>query len=418
LVAGLTFAVFALGVGASEAWPAGSDQLTISMLANGGVEAWPVMVANFERVYPNITVNVSYGGTLAAFEQTASTQLAAGNGPDLLSVYPGCGTPVSVCVLAKDGYLAPLVKEPWVKRSIKLVTSASKWGQGLFMFSPNVTFEGIFTNDTLFRTMGLQVPQTFTQLLSVCAKAKSAGTTPMLLAANGSGVIEQLASDIALSTVYANDPRWGQELRAGTVTFDDTPGWHQALQELVDMNDAGCFEPGPAALTTYAADAQFAQGQALMYTNLNSHAGVIAAADPQFAWSQHPFPSENNSARTVTLINLGSGPAVNARSSPASRAAAQTFIDFVARPKQNALFAQLAGGLTQYELLKGQLPTYLSSFAQVLASHRYGVNPVETWWNAAVGLALTTDGTGLLTGQTTIDQVLQAMDVAWKQGAS
>jgi hypothetical protein len=54
---------------------------------------------------------------------------------------------------------------------------------------------------------------------------------------------------------------------------------------------------------------------------------------------------------------------VNARSSAQNQAAAQTFVDFIARPAQDALFARLSGGLTQYEFLKGQIPSFMSDFA-------------------------------------------------------
>jgi raffinose/stachyose/melibiose transport system substrate-binding protein len=417
----LAGAVFALGmgVGAGSARPARSNQVTLNMLAYASnAPGWNVLIPNFERVDPNITIDITYAPTLTTLYQLETTELAAGNGPDLLSVWPGCGTPISVCVLAKDGYLAPLLNEPWTKRSIPLVTSASKYGQGLFVFSPSVTFDGIFTNDDMFKKLGLQVPQTFSQLLTVCAKAKAAGTIPMLLGASGSGVIQQLLAHIALTTVYASDPRWGQQLKAGTVTFDGTPGWHAALQDLVDMNNAACFEPGPAALTTVAADGEFAQGQALMYLNLTAHKGAIDAGNPQFTYSQHPFPSGNDPSRTMTLMNLSLGPSVNARSSPANQAAARTFVDFAARPAQDALYVQLTGGVTQYQLLKQQLPGYLSSFVPTLAAHRYAVNPVQTWWNADVGNALTTYGTGLLTGQDSIDDDLKAMDAAWQEGPS
>jgi raffinose/stachyose/melibiose transport system substrate-binding protein len=421
LIVGSIAAVVAvsLGVGASEARPAkGSDQVTISMLAYSAAPALNVLIPNFERVYPKISVNVSYVPTLNALYQLETTELGAGNGPDVISVWPGCGTPISVCVLAKGGYVAPMLEVPWAKRSrsIPAATSASKYGQGLFVFSPTVTFEGIFTNDDTFKRLGLQVPQTFSQLLAVCAKAKAAGVTPMLLGANGSGVVQQLLGDIALTTVYAKDPHWGQELKAGKVTFAGTPGWRAALQEFVDMNGAGCFQPGPAALTTIAADVEFAQGQALMYPILSTHQGQIAASNPQFAWSQHPFPSGSDPSQTVTLINLSSGPAVNARSSAQSQAAAQTFINFLARPAQNALYAQLTGGVTPYQFAKGQLPAYLSSFAPVIKAHRYGVNPVETWWNADVGNVLSQDGIGLITGQKSIDDILAEMDTAWKRG--
>ncbi len=61
---------------------------------------------------------------------------------------------------------------------------------------------------------------------------------------------------------------------------------------------------------------------------------------------------------------------VNAHSSAQDQAAAQTFVDFIARPKQNALYAQLTGGLTQYEFLKGQIPDFMSDFAPVFSEHR------------------------------------------------
>ena len=48
--------------------------------------------------------------------------------------------------------------------------------------------------------------------------------------------------------------------------------------------------------------------------------------------------------------------------------------------------------------------------------HRYVIAPYQTWWNANVLLALEQDGIGLITGQRSIDDVLNAMDAAWKQG--
>ena len=46
------------------------------------------------------------------------------------------------------------------------------------------------------------------------------------------------------------------------MTFEGTPGWHQALQEFVDMNNAGCFQPGPGGDDRPSGDAIFAQGRA------------------------------------------------------------------------------------------------------------------------------------------------------------
>ena len=59
-------AVLALCVGASGARAARSVQVTISMVSNAAGEAgWSVLIPNFERAYPNITVNISYGSSAA-----------------------------------------------------------------------------------------------------------------------------------------------------------------------------------------------------------------------------------------------------------------------------------------------------------------------------------------------------------------
>jgi raffinose/stachyose/melibiose transport system substrate-binding protein len=415
LVVALTAAV-ALALGASEARPAQRDSVTISFLAGSiNQPAWQVLIPNFERVYPNITVEVTYAPTATA-NQLESTELGAGAGPDLLSTSPGCGSLVSICILAKNGDLAPMVKKPWTKRSLPLVTSLSKYGQGLYAFEPGVSFMGMFTNDSLFTKLGLTVPQTFSQLLDVCRKAKTDGTAALLLSGANPLAPEDLLVDLAVATVYGKQKHWPAELKAGTVSFDGTPGWHQALQDFIDMNSAGCFQPG---MTGSASEAgPFAAGQGLMLPGLSTSKGQIDAASPAFSSSFHPFPGGSAPGQNETFVNLSASISVNAHSSAENQAAAQSFIDFVARPAQDALYTQIRGGLTQYQFLKEQLPSFMPTIAPVLKNGEYVINPTETWWNANVEQALDQDQIGLVTGQETIDDVLNAMDAAWKQGPS
>ena len=405
-----------LGVGASDARPAArGSAVTISMIAaSANQPVFNVLIANFQRVYPNITVNISYTPSSAVLYQLEATELAAGNAPDLVTTYPGCGTPISVCTLAQSGYLAPMVNKPWVKWSLPLVTSAEKHGQGLFTFEPTVSAYGIFTNDALFKQLGLKVPQTFSQLLEVCQKAKAAGTVAVLFPGANQAQGASLIVDLAVATLYGKDKQWAAELRAGKVSFDGTPGWQQALQEFVAMNNAGCFEPGVAGTATVTT--QFALGQSLMYPGISAFRASIGAANPQFSYSLHPFPGGAAPNQTSTVLSLNMSLSVSAHSNAQNQAAAQTFVDFIARPKQNALYAQVQGGLTQYEFLKGQIPAFMSAFVNVFKQHEYVVSPMASWWNANVALALQQDVVGLITGQLSIDDVLNAMDAAWKQG--
>jgi raffinose/stachyose/melibiose transport system substrate-binding protein len=409
-------AVLALGVGASEARPRAADQVTISVLEVGTQRTWQVLVPNFERYYPNITVNYTNAGSSTGLYQLLATELAAGNAPALLLTAPGCGTPISVCVLAKAGDLAPLVQKPWVRRSLPLVTSADKYGAGLYAFSPLVSPDGVFTNDDLFKKLGLKVPETFSQLIDLCRKAKADGTAALMIAGASAANMTDLVDDLAVANVYANDPHWNAQRKAGTVTFAGTPGWHTALQEMVDMNSAGCFEPGFTGVTSAVVFSDFAQGQGLMLSTMSGQKAGIDVANPQFSYSFRPFPGGTSPTQTVVPVHLNLSLSVNADSSAQNQAAAQTFIDFVARPKQNALLAQLAGGLTQYEFLKQQLPSFMSALAPVFKQHAWVVDPTQSWWNADVLATLEQDDVGLFTGQETPDSILQAMDAAWKEG--
>jgi raffinose/stachyose/melibiose transport system substrate-binding protein len=56
--------------------------------------------------------------------------------------------------------------------------------------------------------------------------------------------------------------------------------------------------------------------------------------------------------------------------------------------------------------------------APALKGHEWVPEPDLTWWNPDVLVALETDAIGLVTGQETIDDILKAMDAAWKQGPS
>ena len=273
--------VLVLSAGASVARPA-APQVTISLLTVVlDQPAYEVLIANFERVYPNVTVNATYASTsnLIPLEET---ELAAGNAPDLLDTAPGCGAPNAICDLANAGYLLPLVKEPWVKRSLRAVTSSLKHGQGLFGFQPAVAPFGVFTNDSLFGKLGLKVPQTFSQLLALCRTAQADGTTAVILPGTASSP-SSLVYELATASLYGHDKNWNAKLRAGSATFAGTAGWHQALQEMSDMSNADCFEPGVAAESGPASTTLFAGGGGLMDVSSSSALGQIVAAQPSFS---------------------------------------------------------------------------------------------------------------------------------------
>jgi raffinose/stachyose/melibiose transport system substrate-binding protein len=411
------FALIALSVAvASAARPAArADTVTISILALYSAQpGLDIMIGNFERVYPQVKVNATYAGNIVDIYQLETTQLRSGSAPDLLYVQAGCGSPIAICTLARSGYLAPLLDKRWVRWSLPLLTSADKYGKGLYGFTATVAIYGIFTNDDLFRKRGLKIPSTFPQLLDLCRRSRTAGTIAFLFP----GAAAQAASNLIATLAVADvDKRFDQKHRAGNVSFESTAGWHEALQQFIDMNDAGCFQAGATGASNQSVLAQFAQGQALMAGALTSNQGLIDAARPQFGYTFHPFPTGADVKKTMIALTTPDTLGINTHSSSEAQEAAQHFIDFMARPKQDALFARETGAMTQQQFLTRQIPAYMSSdFATVLAQQRFRVTPLQNWWNADVLLALQQNQIGLITGQRAIDDVLEAMDAAWAHG--
>ncbi len=150
----------------------------------------------------------------------------------------------------------------------------------------------MFTDNALFAKLGLKVPQTFAQLLAVCRAAKAPRHVRGDSRRGECRLRDGAARPRRSALVYAKDKHAGSlELKAGTVTFDGSPGWHKALQEFVEMNSAGCFQPGVTGTTQGAAEAEFAQGQGLMLPYNSGVKGAIDALDPQFpGFSVRPRP--------------------------------------------------------------------------------------------------------------------------------
>jgi hypothetical protein len=58
----------------------------------------------------------------------------------------------------------------------------------------------------------------------------------------------------------------------------------------------------------------------------------------------------------------------------------------------------------------------MSSESSAVKEGAYVISPVETWWNANVLVQMQQNQIGLITGQRSVDDVLKAMDAAWKLG--
>jgi raffinose/stachyose/melibiose transport system substrate-binding protein len=377
----------------------------MSFISQGGDQLAP-LVSDFEKANPNIKVNVQYLPQ-ATLGQATLTALQAGNAPDVLYTNGGTGQLISVFTLGKAGYLSDLSQRSWAGSVPAAAHDLYFDGSKLYAVPMGLSLVGVVYSTDQFQQLGLQVPTTFQDLVNLCGKIKAAGKVPMAMAGQAPGLYAQAP---AAGNVYANNPGWNDDRTAGKTTFAGTPGWTDALQEFVDLNNAGCFQPGAAAATIVDVFNLLGSGQGMMFLGPSAAIGGITSVNPKYPAAMFPFPGPTADA-TRAITEYNDSFSVNAKSP--NQDAAMKLVDFLAQPAEQQAYAKIEGEISVPDSVNGTVPSLYSSFTTLLQQKKTVTLPSLIWPNPAVGTALTPDMQGLLTGQKKIQDVLTDLDKAW-----
>jgi raffinose/stachyose/melibiose transport system substrate-binding protein len=402
-------------VAALAASARGHAQVTLRMLnvtqQRPGMDA---MVANFERVYPNIKIEVDYPEA-TTYPSVLLTQVQAGNAPDLMSVGAGASAAFAVYALGSQGKLLDLSSSPWKKRIPQAWRKFVTVKQRIYGFPTGYNLVGMVYNKDLFQQLQLQVPKTFGELLTLCGKIRAAGKIPIAAGFAGVAASVNMANILMNEFVYNKDPNWTLERIQHKVTFAGSPLWQRAYNAVVQMRDANCFNPAPAATSTPQQYAMVASGQAVMMPASTQETAALAAINPNLNSGLFVLPADN---AADTVVPSGVGQLTFAVSKDTKHPKeARMFIDFLARPKQNSLYAKLNGIVAGDDFRKGLLPAGVEAGTVRLAkAGRIVAAAPPGWPRPDLGLfapGLVFQIAGLFTGQKTPDQILQTEDTLW-----
>ncbi len=367
--------------------------------------------AAYEKLHPGVTITSE---VLPAenYAQAIATRIEGGNAPDVFEAESGSGQADSIQPFAKAGDLLPLT-DPQVKADLAPAgLSQFQYNGTIYAVSLGSAVNGIVYNDALAKSAGvtLTANSTYSEVMQACAAAKAKGKSLYGLAGSVSENNGILAMEIATSTVYGADPGWDAQRTAGKVTFAGTPGWATALNSIVQLDKAGCFQPGAQgagfdALTNGASSGQlfgfFAPSGAAVDINAASggHVHLVAL----------PFASPAGQ----TYLSLSSDTSIAGNAHTKSPHLVASFLAFLASPAGQKILSVGSGyfpvGTTDITALG---PVY-QPVAGMITSRQYRNFPTIDWPNGKVYTDLGTGIQGLLTGQATVQQVLQQMDSDW-----
>ncbi|MBY4208083.1 extracellular solute-binding protein [Rhodococcus fascians] len=393
--------------------------LSANLIEQPGMDA---IIADFEAANPDVTVKPAYAAQ-SDRGSVLSTQIQAGSGPDIVGLVGGSGAPPSVFQFAAGDKLADLSSTPWAA-DLPEFTKPAVTFEGTVAALPALTYVvASIYNASLFERQGLEVPETFDELLAACSSIRGENPDMIPIAWPGTSPVYMIDFILmgAMSEVYAQNPDWDDQRARGEVKFQTTPGWKAAVERVIRLKDAECFGPSTPSDTFQQSVSQVASEQAAMMIGGDILLPVVRAANEKDQFGVFPVPG-TTPEETYVLLDPAGNFAINAASDNAD--AARKFIDFLATSDQSDRFSKSIGTVSRQDYARSSDPGVaaeaLGEDHSLLAPYasRFVLNPTYTWPSSTIVTALSDAGQGLFTGQSTPDDVLQAADDAWDQATN
>jgi raffinose/stachyose/melibiose transport system substrate-binding protein len=400
---------------ASAGGSSGKEPQTITFAfndASGNEHYFQNAEAAYEKLHPGVKIT-SEILPAESYPQAIATRLEGGNAPDIFEAESGAGQTDSIQPFAKAGDLLALT-DPTLKTELAPASiSQFEYNGTVYGVSLGSSTNGIVYNADLAKADGVTITasSTYPDILQACAVAKSKGKALFGLA--GSTVANDgiMALSIATSAVYGPDQNWDAQRAAGKVTFAGTPGWTTTLNAVVQMYKAGCFQAGAAGAGFDALTNGSASGKLFGFFAPGSTAVDIAVASGGHVHlTALPFPSPSGGP---TYLSLSSDITIAGSAHTQSPKLVASFLEYLASPAGQKILAAGSGyfpvGTTAVSSLA---PAYQSS-ASLITSQQTRNYPTIDWPSGKIYDDLGNGIQGLLTGQTTVKQVLEQMDSDW-----
>ena len=388
------------------------QSITFAINNASGTESYFQTAATaYEKAHPGVKITIQQLPA-ESYPQAITTRIEGGNAPDVFEAESGSGQTDSIQPFAKAGDLLAL-NDATLKSELAPASLAQfQYNGTIYAVSLGSAVNGIVYNDTLAQASGvtLTASSTFSDVLQACATAKSKGKALFGLAGSVPANTGILALEIATSAVYGANPNWDAQRTSNKVTFAGTPGWTTTLNSIVQLYKAGCFQAGAQSAGFDALTNGSSRGQLFGF-----FAPSGAAHDISVASGGHvnlvalPFPAPSG----TTYASVSSDVSIAGSAHTKSPKLVTSFLEYLASPDGQKILAAGSGYFPVGTTNVSDLSAPYKPVASLITGRQYRNYPTIDWPNGKVYTDLGNGVQGLLTGQTTVSQVLQQMDSDW-----
>jgi raffinose/stachyose/melibiose transport system substrate-binding protein len=367
----------------------------------------------FEAANPDIRIDASYAPT-DQVQTSLRARLAAGNAPDIHTVWPGNGSSMAMAQLAQANLLADISGQEWIDAIPDDFQQLLGTDGKTLMWAPGMAVIGAIYNKEVFEKAGVEVPTTWPELLKACETFKSKGITPIALGNQTPWVTQLINYAIAPSIAFGENPNLAQDMLDGKATFSNS-GWRQTFERYMELDKDGFFNDNPNGTTVEQMYDQVAGGDAAMLVSVSAVLPMVQdAAKGRAEIGLFPFPAADNpdDLKIPAGVSAGFGVAANSKHPEE----AKKFLEFLGSEDTAATFAKELANIPLSATADTKVePELLQQFVPYVAEGRSVPFMDQQWPNAEIQPVHFAVVQELFAGKTTIDEALKKLDEAYQK---
>ncbi|URJ47183.1 extracellular solute-binding protein [Paenibacillus polymyxa] len=333
--------------------------------------------------------------------QILKTRLASNDAPDVFALHAVNEIPP----FYKAGYLEDLSGQPFVNKLMDSVKPSVTTKDGKVVAVPLETISwGYLYNKKIFKDLDLQPPGTLTEMKAVVEKLKANNVKPFLLSYKESWIPQLFVPLTAGAMMNTQNKDFIDRMNQDKGSFSEM----KSMFDIIDLVNSNGTDK---ALEIGGDDgsAAFASGKAAMWIQGPWFAETILKSDPKMDFGVAPLPI--NDDPNATLINLSTSTSLAVSSTSKNKEVALDFVNYVLDDKDSSAF---------YEALKfnpiSKVHTF-KSYPWVNDATEY-VKAGKSYQDPSIPQAVKDEAGKSLqsyyAGQLTQDDVIKALDKAWK----
>jgi len=277
---------------------ASGEAVTLTVLAgqsttDAGIE--DLIDAALAEKYPNITLEwecVDWGNDF----QPKMQQYMQSGMPDIM-----IGKAQDIATYAPQGLLAEIDQEYLDKVQDAALDNVTIDGK-TYGLVYNALYQGVYYNKTMFEENGWEVPETLEDLQAIIDDCNAKGITPFASHMVDTWSIGNVTMQFAMNDVFSNVSAWGDQFRAGEVSFSDSELYQTAYKynELIYQNTfAETF-----SLQQTDCDAKMVMGEAAMKVSGSWSIQNFLDIDESFDFGIFPFPNATGDSKLIFEPNI------------------------------------------------------------------------------------------------------------------